>query len=134
MKKFLFAALVLIFSVEAKAASSSFDVAWSTFTNVAVTVTSGTAVIVNSRPAGFKANVGMYRFINQHPTWDLWLGDVNVSTNSRGEKLAAAGGKSEWMVGKDYASSGRLNPIYAVGADSSGFSHTLKLGVIWFGY
>jgi hypothetical protein len=138
MKKLAWLAAVLFFCGVGKAqAEPAFDVGYSSFVVVSVDVTTQTAVLVNSRPAGWTYGVGFYRFINNASAasaWHMWLGGSDVDTAGKGELLAAGGSKSEWKVNKDRNRNGALVPIYAVAANSATVTTLPKLTVIWFGF
>ena len=137
MKKFL-AGLFLFFAVDGKAQLG--PTVPSTFTIVGLDITSGTVIRVNSRPAGFGANIAFYRFINNHATTEIFLGGISLTTAAAAsERLAVAnhaGGRdrADWPVGKDHARFGQIVPIYAQAADSASATDRPKLSVLWFGY
>jgi hypothetical protein len=133
MKKLVLAAAVLFTFGLGKARAQVFDVGYSTFVVVSVDVTTQTAVLVNSRPAGFAANVGFYRFINNASNWNMFIGGSDVDATSKGEYLPSLS-KADWKVNKDYRRNGALVPIYAVAANSGTVTTLPKLTVIWFGF
>jgi hypothetical protein len=137
MKKILLAAALCFFGIGKAHAEPAFDVGYSTFVVVSVDVTTQTAVLVNSRPAGFTAGVGFYRLINNASAasaWHMWIGGSDVDTSGKGEYLAAGGSKTEWKLNKDRGRNGALVPIYAVAANSATVTTLPKLTVIWFGF
>lgn len=142
MKKILLALTLMLAAVTVRAADSVFSVGYSTFAPAAVTVTSGTAVRINATaPTGFKSNVAFYRITNNHPTWDIYIGDINVSTDTvcsscqPGHVVKAGGDFVDWPVNKDYQRSGvPLVPVYAKAADSSTVDRLPRLSIFWFGH
>lgn len=138
MKKLFLAAVMLGAAVSARA-EPVYDVGYSTFATLGVAVTTGTKVQINpTRPTGWAANLGYYRLTNAHPSWDIYVGDINVSTDifnaNVGHVLKAAGGTIIWPVAKDYGRAANLVPIYAKAADSSTVDRIPRLSVTWFGY
>ena len=137
MKKIIAALFFLAVSANA---APSFDTGYSTFTSVGVALNSAPqgATIINSRPHGFWVNVGMYRLTNTHPTWDMFVGDVDVSTDKfhakLGHLLKANGGTIDWPVGKDYRRNSVLVPVYARPADSATVDPLPRISVTWFGF
>lgn len=139
--KMILAALLLIAS-QAKAASPVFDVGYSTFVVVGVPLDTAPvgATLINSRPAGFSANVGFLRLVNPHPTWDIFVGDVNVSTDvysaNVGQIVKANGGTTDWPIAKDPLRNAAYTPIYARPANTATVetNRRPRLTVIWIGY
>jgi hypothetical protein len=137
MKKILWLAAALFIYGGRAHAEPAFDVGYSSFVVVSVDVTTQTAVLINSRPAGWTYGVGYYRLINNASAasaWHMWIGGSDVDTSGKGEYLAAGGSKTEWKVNKDRNRNGALVPIYAVAANSATVTTLPKLTVIWFGW
>lgn len=141
MKKALFAILISLGAVGAHAGPSPvYEVAYGTFVVVGVQLNSAPAgaTLVNSRPSGFSANIGRVRLVNPHPSWDIFVGDANVSTNvfsaNVGQLLKAAGGTADWYIDKDPKRGSAFTPIYARPADSAAVDRLPRLSVIFFGY
>lgn len=139
MKNLIWAVALLLAGASFAAAEPVFDVGYSTFATLGVAVTSGTSVTGNpTRPTSFTANVGYYRLTNSHPSWDIYVGDINVSTDvfnaNVGHVIKAAGGSVVWPVAKDLARAGKLVPFYLRAADSSAVDRLPRLSITWFGY
>lgn len=140
MKTFLTLAVLMLAAVKARADMPVYEVGYSTFIVVGVELNSAPAgaTLINSRPAGFAANIGRLRLTNPHPLWDIFVGDVNVSTDSFsgnvGHLIKANGGTVDWPVAKDYKRSGLPVPVYARPADSASVDRLPRLSVTWFGF
>jgi hypothetical protein len=127
---------------EAKAQSPSYEIAYTTFSNYGMFVTSGTAKEITALPhSGFTGIRAGYRIRNQGAS-TVWLGGVSVSTrtaagstvavmNLLGEELRS-GESVVWMSGR-HGRTDLLNKIYAIAADGAGTTQ-VPLSIVLFGY
>ena len=139
MRTLLLGILMLIGGA-AHAQQSVFNVGYSTFMAAGISVTSGTPVQINAtNPTGFTSNVAFYRITNNHPLIDIYVGDVNVSTDTvcpscnPGHVLKAAGDYIDWPVNKDPKRASYRVPVYAQAANTTYVGQLPRLSVIWFG-
>lgn len=133
-------AVILAFAAASARAEGVFTVGYSTYVVASIQLNSATAgaTLINTRPSGFAANVGFLRISNPHPTWDIYVGGSDVSTDvfhaKVGQVIKANGGTADWPIARDHRRSSLPTPLYARPANSSGVDPLPRISVIWFGY
>jgi hypothetical protein len=138
---FIGLALLCLGAIDAKAdGSPSFTAGYSSYTVVAVRCSTGTTIQVNSRPAGFQANIAGYRAFNPNVA-NVFFGGSTINTATAvGSDLTNFGRRlvtntaETFNLGKLYSRlSVPLVPLFCRAEDSAG-SGGAVISVEWFGY